>query len=198
MLTYGLFGLIVLVVISAVVIYNGLVRARVRVREAWSGVDVQLRRRASLLPNLMEAVRAYAAHERGTFESVAEARSALQHAEGPSDTGHANGLLSQALGRLLAVAERYPELRASENFARLQGELSDVEEKIAYARQFYNRNVLDYNARIEVFPGVLISQMFGFSAADFFEADAAGRSEVALNFEQNTSRPGGAETPPTA
>jgi LemA protein len=186
-LTIGIFGVIVVVVGLVVFAYNRLVRSRLRVREAWSGIDVQLKRRASLLPNLMEAVQAYAAHERGTFESVTLARSALQQAGGAAEAARANDAVSQAIGRLFAVAERYPELRASENFRSLQDELSDVEEKIAYARQFYNRNVLDYNARIEVFPDVLISKAFAFAAAEFFEADEAGRAEVKMTFDRPTA-----------
>ena len=197
MLTIGIFALIVLTVAFAVVTYNTLVRARIRVREAWSGIDVQLRRRASLLPNLMETVRAYATHERGTFEAVTQARQALQRAGGAADAARANDALSQAIGRLFAVAESYPELRASENFKSLQDELSDVEEKIAYARQFYNRNVLDYNARIEVFPGVVISRTFAFDAAEFFE-DEAGRAEVTMSFARPPAPAGGAAPPPSA
>ena len=197
MLTIGIFAVIVLVVVFAVLTYNTLVRARIRVREAWSGIDVQLRRRASLLPNLMKTVQAYAAHEHGTFEGVTEARAALQQAGGAADAARANDALSQALGRLFAVAENYPELRASENFRSLQAELSDVEEKIAYARQFYNRNVLDYNARIEVFPGVAISRMFVFAASEFFE-DEAGRTEVDMAFDQPPAQAGGVVPPPSA
>jgi LemA protein len=196
-LTIGIFALVVLAVAFAVVTYNTLVRARIRVREAWSGIDVQLRRRASLLPNLMETVRAYATHERGTFEAVTQARQALQRAGGAADAARANDALSQAIGRLFAVAESYPELRASENFKSLQDELSDVEEKIAYARQFYNRNVLDYNARIEVFPGVVISRTFAFNAAEFFE-DEAGRAEVTMSFGRPPAPAGGAAPPPSA
>jgi LemA protein len=193
-LAIWMMAFVVLLIGLAIAVYNGLVRARIRVREAWSGIDVQLRRRASLLPNLMETVRAYAAHERGTFEEVTRARSALQQAHGAAEAGRANNLLSQALGRLFAVAESYPELRASENFAGLQDELSDIEEKIAYARQFYNRNALDYNARIEVFPDVLIARTFAFRPAEFFEADEEGRSEVRLDFSGRSA----SESPPTA
>jgi LemA protein len=162
--------------------YNQLIRSRNRVREAWSGVDVQLRRRASLIPNLVDTVQAYAQHERSTFDEVARARSALQNAGGAGAAGDANNVLSQALGRLFAVAENYPQLRASEGFVRLQDELSDIEEKIAYARQFYNRNVLDYNNRIDVFPSVLVARTFDFRASEFFDAGDEGRAEVRVNF----------------
>jgi len=136
--------LLVVAVLAGVATYNRLVRSRNRVREAWSGIDVQLRRRASLVPNLVESVRGYAAHERGVFEEVSRARGALQQAGGAAAAASANTALSQALGHLFAVVENYPTLRASENLTALQRELSDVEEKIAFARQFYNRNVLDY------------------------------------------------------
>jgi LemA protein len=195
-LTIGIFAVVLVVVGYAIVTYNTLVRARIRVREAWSGIDVQLRRRASLLPNVMKTVEAYATHERGTFAAITQARAALQQAGGAADAARASDALSYALGRLFAVAENYPELRASENFRSLQAELSDVEEKIAYARQFYNRNVLDYNARIEVFPGVVISRMFTFTAAEFFE-DEAGRAEVEMTFGQ-TAPATGTASPPSA
>jgi LemA protein len=162
--------------------YNQLIRSRNRVREAWSGVDVQLRRRASLIPNLVDTVQAYAQHERSTFDEVTRARGGLQNAGGAGAAGDANNVLSQALGRLFAVAENYPQLRASEGFVRLQDELSDIEEKIAYARQFYNRNVLDYNNRIDVFPSVLVARTFDFRASEFFDAGDEGRAEVRVNF----------------
>ena len=193
MLAICVLAFVVLLLAFAVALYNGLVRSRVRVREAWSGIDIQLRRRASLLPNLMETVQAYAAHERGTFEAVARARSALDGASGAAEAAQADALMRGALGRLLAVAEQYPELRASENFTGLQDELSDVEEKIAYARQFYNQNALDYNARIEVFPGILIARSFAFEPEEFFEADAEGRAEVRLQY----GRIVGSAPPPT-
>jgi LemA protein len=195
MLTIGIFALIALAVAFAVLTYNTLVRARVRVREAWSGIDVQLRRRASLLPNLMETVQAYATHERETFEAVTQARTALQRAGSAADAARANDALSEAIGRLFAVAENYPELRASANFKSLQDELSDVEAKIAYARQFYNRNVLDYNARIEVFPAVVVARTFALNAAEFF-ADEAGRAEVTMRFDRSRGPAGGTAPPP--
>ena len=158
---------IVLVVVVAILLwvigaYNKLVRGRNRVREAWSGIDVQLRRRASLVPNLVETVRGYAAHERGVFDEVARARGALHQAGGAAAAAGANTALSQALGHLFAVAEAYPQLRASETFTGLQRDLGDAEDKIAFARQFYNRNVLDFNTRVESFPGNLIASSLGF------------------------------------
>lgn len=169
-------------IVVLIVLYNGLVRARVRVREAWSGIDVQLRRRADLAPNLVESVRGYAAHERGVLEDVVQARTALHQAGGVSQAAGANTMLTQTLGRLFAVAEAYPALRASENFALLQEELSDTETKIAYARQFYNRNVLDLNTRIETFPSVIVAGLFGLTPGEFFEAAARERALPVVSF----------------
>ena len=192
----------VLALIACVVIvfsrFNTLVRSQKRVQEAYAGIDVQLRRRASLIPNLVETVRGYAEHERELFEEVTRARGALQKAGNPGQAGPANSLLTQALGHVFAVAEAYPQLRASENFMSLQRDLRDVEEKIAFARQFYNRNVLDYNTRIETYPDALIARNFNFRAAEFFEADDNGRAEVQITFAR---QPGGREqtaSPPAA
>jgi len=162
--------------------YNGLVRSRNRVKEAWSGIDVQLRRRASLVPNLVETVKGYAAHERETFEEVTRARSAVEQAGTIPDAAAANNMLTGALRHLFAVAEAYPELQAAENFRELQRELSDIEEKIAFARQFYNANVLDYNNRLQTVPTVFIANTFGFTREEFFEADEEGRAEVRVDF----------------
>ena len=170
-------------------LYNGLVRSRKRVQEAWSGIDVQLRRRASLLPNLVETVKGYAAHERGVFEEVAHARSAMQRAGTAGETAAANTALSAALGRLLAVVESYPALRASDNFMSLRSDLGDIEEKIAFARQFYNRNVLDYNTRLETVPDSIVASTFGFQAAEFFEAAADERGDIRISFSTTTATP---------
>ena len=180
--------IVALVIIGFILVgmYNGLIRARNRVKEAWSGIDVQLRRRASLVPNLVETVRGYAEHERETFEAVTRARSMLQQAGTPADAGQANNMLTQALRSLFAVAEAYPELQAAENFRQLQTELSDIEEKIAFARQFYNTNVLDYNNRLQTVPTVFIANMFGFKQEEFFEADEEGRAEVNVDFSRAT------------
>lgn len=184
-------GLIVVLVIVGIVVliglvfmgmYNGLIRSRNRVKEAWSGIDVQLRRRASLVPNLVETVKGYAAHERETFEEVTRARAALEQAGTPGDAAQANNMLTGALRHLFAVAENYPELQAAENFRQLQRELSDIEEKIAFARQFYNTNVLDYNNRIQVVPTVFMANMFNFQREEFFEAEEEGRAEVRVDF----------------
>jgi LemA protein len=179
--------------------FNTLVRSQKRVQEAWAGIDVQLRKRASLIPNLMEAVRGYAEHERQVFEEVAQARGALQQAGGAGKAGTANNLLTQALGHVFAVAEAYPQLHASENFMSLRSDLRDVEEKIAFARQFYNRNVLDYNTRIDTYPDALIARNFDFAPAEFFEADDDGRAEAKVSFARQPA--GGREqatSPPAA
>jgi LemA protein len=135
------------------------------------------------VPNLVETVRGYAAHERGTFEAVTNARSMLQNAQGPVDAAAANNQLTQALRSLFAVAENYPQLKASENFLTLQTELTDIEEKIAYARQFYNRNVSEFNARIQVVPNVIIANMFGFQPFEFFEAEEEAREVPHVSFQ---------------
>ena len=164
--------------------YNGLVRSKKRVEEAWSGIDVQLRRRASLIPNLVEIVEGYATHEREVFDEVTRARSALQQAGGTSQAADANNLLTQAIGRVFAVVENYPQLRASENFVSLHRDLADVEDKIAFARQFYNRNVLDYNTRLETYPDAIIADNTNFQPAEFFEADKDARAEVRVSFKR--------------
>ncbi len=183
--------LIVLAVLLAVVViaalamlgmYNGLIRARVRSREAWSGIDVQLKRRASLIPNLVETVKGYAAHEKEVLENVTRARAMLEQAGGPAQAAQADNVLTGALRSLFAVSENYPQLRANENFLALQKELSDVEEKVAFARQFYNRNVMDFNTRIQVFPSVMIANMFNFERFEFFEAEEAAREDVQVSF----------------
>lgn len=184
-------GIVIALVIVAVVViigfilvgmYNGLVRGRNRVKEAWSGIDVQLKRRASLVPNLVETVRGYAEHERETFEEVTRARSAVEQAGTVADAAQANNMLTGALRHLFAVAENYPQLQAAEGFRQLQTELSDIEEKIAFSRQFYNTNVLDFNNRIQTVPTVFIANMFGFKAEEFFEAEEEARADVKVDF----------------
>jgi LemA protein len=188
-------AVVVAVLLWVIGVYNKLVRGRNRVREAWSGIDVQLRRRASLVPNLVETVRGYAAHERSVFDEVARARGALQQAGGAAAAAGANTALSQALGHLFAVAEAYPQLRASENFTGLQRDLADAEDKVAFARQFYNRNVLDFNTRVESFPGNLIAGTLGFLPAEYFETADEARAEVAVGFS-TAPRERAPETPP--
>jgi LemA protein len=178
--------LIVIVVVLGVIIvgmYNGLVRSRLQVREAWSSIDIQLKRRSSLIPNLVETVRGYASHERETLENVTRARAMLDQAGGqPQAAAQANNILTQALRSLFAVAEAYPDLKANENFRQLQADLTDTEDKIAYARQFYNRNVLSYNQKVHTVPTVFIANMFGFHPEEFFEAEEAAREDVQVSF----------------
>lgn len=163
-------------------LYNSLVTARIRVKEAWSGIEVQLKRRSSLIPNLIETVKGYAKHEKQVFENVTKARSALMSAKGPKESALANNMLGSALKTLFAVAEDYPNLRASENFKELQEELSDTETKIAASRQFYNANVLEYNTKIKIFPNVLLAGPFGFKEEQFFEAEEEAKKEVKVKF----------------
>jgi LemA protein len=185
---------IVLLILFLVGIYNGMVRARNRVDEAWSGIDVQLKRRHDLIPNLVETVKGYAAHEAGVFEAVTQARAAAMSAQGPAESARAEGVLGNALGRLFAVAEAYPQLRASENFQQLQGELTNTEDQIAGARRIYNGNVQDYNTRIQTFPGAVFAGMFGFTKREFFEIESQGDREV----PQVSFGTGGGSTPPPA
>jgi LemA protein len=188
-------AVIVLLVIMAIGIYNGLVSARFRVREAWSGIDVQLKRRSSLIPNLVETVKGYAAHERETLENVTRARAQLDRAGTPGEAAAANNMLTQTLRSLFAVAEAYPDLKANQNFLELQRELSDTEDKIAYARQFYNRNVLSYNEKTGTFPSVIIANQFGFQPEEFFEAEEEARQDVRVSFDR---APAAAAAPPPA
>lgn len=179
--------IVVLVVVVVLVfylwtLYNSLVTARVRIKEALSGIDVQLKRRTDLIPNLVETVKGYAKHEKGVFEGVTKARSALLSAQTPHEKAVANNMLEGALKSLFAVAEAYPDLKASQNFLDLQNELSDTEDKIAYSRQFYNTNVRDYNTMIVTFPNMLLANMFGFKEMEFFEAEEEEKKEVKVTF----------------
>ena len=182
MLTRILVAVLAVLLCVVLRVYNQLIKSRNQSQEAWSGIDVQLRRRASLIPNLVEVVRGYAQHERGTFEQVVRARSALQAAGGAGEAANANNALTQALGRLFALVENYPQLRASESFTHLQEELSHIEQKIALARQFYNRNVLDYNNRIDVIPSMIVARLLDFRPLEFFDAGEEGRAEVGMTF----------------
>ncbi|MBI2599537.1 LemA family protein [Candidatus Daviesbacteria bacterium] len=175
-------GTIVVTLLWVLGTYNGLITLRNRVREAWSQIDVQLKRRSSLIPNLVEAVKGYAKHEKSVFENVTKARSALLGAKSPGEKAAANDVLSGALKSLFAVAEAYPNLRASENFKQLQDELSDTETKVAASRQFYNTNVLDLNNTIETFPSNLIANMFNFQKESFFEASEEDKKDIQVKF----------------
>jgi LemA protein len=196
---------VVLIVIAAIVIlaviyliaqYNGMIRARNKVDEAWSGIDVQLKRRHDLIPNLVETVKGYATHERETFQQVTDARAQAMQASGPAQSGIAEGILSQALGRLFAVAEAYPQLRATENFQQLQNELTNTEDQISAARRIYNGNVQSYNTRIQVFPNSIVAGAGGFAVREYFEIDTeADRQPVTVDFSTPPSVGAAAPTP---
>ena len=175
-------GVIVLLFLYFVGTYNALVILKTRIKEAFSGIDVQLKRRADLVPNLVETVKGYAKHEKEVFENVTKARSALMKAETPKEKAQADNMLSGALKSLFAVAEAYPQLQASQNFQELQRQLEDTEDKVAYARQFYNSNVLEYNTKVRTFPSNLIADTFGFKEEEFFEAKEEEREAVKVNF----------------
>ena len=158
--------------------YNGLVRRRIASETAWSDIDVQLKRRHDLIPNLVNSVKGYASHESGTFEAVTAARAAATSASGVSEQAGAESMLTQALGKLMVVAEAYPDLKANTNFLQLQEELTSTENKIGFARQHYNRTVNTYNEATKVFPSNLIAGMFGFTEKDFFELDESEAAAV--------------------
>src|SRR6187401_157268 len=187
--------IVALIVIALIALYNRFVRYRNRVDNSWAQIEVQLKRRWDLIPNLVETVRGYAAHERGTFEAVTEARANAQRAQGPADTAAAEGILGQALGRLFAVAEAYPELQADENFRQLQSELAETENRIAVSRQVYNDTVLTYHNAIQTFPGVVIAGPFGFAKREFFETDQAERDAPQVDFGTAAGAPPQAPAP---
>ena len=166
-------GIVVLLAAFVWSTYNGLVKLKIRVDEAWSDITVQLKRRVDLIPNLVNTVKGYAAHESGVFEKVTEARSAIQNAKGVKDAAAAENMLEGALKSLFAVAEAYPDLKANQNFAQLQQELVDTEDKIQAARRFYNGGVRDLNTKITLFPNNLFAGMLGFKSRDFIELDDA-------------------------
>lgn len=163
--------------------YNALVVLTTRIKEALSGIDVQLKRRADLIPNLVETVKGYAKHEKGVFTEVTKARSALMKAGSLQEKAQANDMLTGALKSLFAVAEAYPQLQASQNFQDLQRQLEDTEDKVAYSRQFYNANVLDLNNKVQMFPSNVVANMFGFKQYEFFEATEEEKKNVKVKFE---------------
>jgi LemA protein len=175
-------GIVVIFLFWIVYLYNRMVTLRNRINNAWSQIDVQIRRRYDLIPNLVETVKGYAAHEKEVLEKVAELRSRAMGATNPKDAADANNMLSSTLKTLFAVAENYPQLKANENFMRLQEELSATENKIAFARQFYNDVVMDYNATIQQFPQTIIASMFNFKARDFFTAPAEEKEAPKVKF----------------
>jgi LemA protein len=171
-------AIIVAVVLYAAVSYNGLVSLRQRVTQAFADIDVQLKQRHDLIPNLVETVKGYAGHERGTLEAVVQARNAALTAQGPAQQAAAEGALSGAVGRLLALSEAYPDLKANTNFQQLQAELTDVENKLAASRRFFNNAVSEYNAAIQSFPAVLFAGSMGFGPREFFDVGDAQRQSL--------------------
>jgi LemA protein len=182
MITIVLIALVVLVLLYVIVTYNGLVRLRNRIQNAWAQIDVQLRRRYDLIPNLVETVKGYAAHEKGTFEAVTKARANAINAQGPVDQARAEDMITGALKSLFAVSEAYPDLKANPNFLSLQEELSGTEGRISYARQYYNDAVLRMNTKIQSFPSNILAGMFGFKEHEYFEADDTSRGPVSVQF----------------
>lgn len=163
-------------------LYNSIIVAKMRVSEAFSQIDVQLKRRTDLIPNLVETVKGYAKHEKELFEKVTEERASLVSAKGVKEKADVNNQLSQTLKSIFAVAEAYPDLKASQNFMELQGEISDTEDKVAYSRQFYNSNVLDYNTKLKVFPNIVFAKLLNFQDAEFFGATDEERKSVKVSF----------------
>lgn len=175
-------GVVVLAGIYFLALYNGLVSLKTRIGEAWSQIDVQLKRRADLIPNLVETVKGYAKHEKSVFSEVTKARSEVMSAKSLPKMAQASDMLTAALGRLIAVAENYPQLKANENFVQLQKELSDTEDKVAYSRQYYNTIVNEYNIKIRTFPNTLFNEMLGFLEKEFFAASEEERKAIAVKF----------------
>jgi LemA protein len=171
-------GIIVVAALWLIMTYNGLVSLRQRCRQAFSDIDVQLKQRHDLIPNLVETVKGYASHEKGTLEAVIKARNAAVSAQGPAAQAAAEGMLQGALRQIFALAEAYPDLKANQSFQQLQSELSDLENKIAASRRFFNNAAAEYNATRESFPAVLFAQSMGFSTQEFFNLDEAERKAV--------------------
>jgi LemA protein len=177
-----LIGIAVLLVLYLVGMYNGFIILRTRIQEALSGIDVQLKRRADLIPNLVETVKGYAKHEKEIFENVTKARASMISAGSLQEKAEANNQLSGALKSLFAVAEAYPDLKANNTFQDLQRQLEDTEDKVSYSRQFYNSNVLEFNSKVQLFPGNIIAGMFGFKTAEFFAATEEEKKKVDVKF----------------
>lgn len=178
MVLWIVLGVVAFLVIVGIVIYNGLVQSKVRVEEAWSDISVQLKRRYDLIPNLIETVKGYAAHEKGVFEAVTAARSNAMNAQDPKAKAQAENMLSDTLKSLFAVSEAYPDLKANQNFQALQDELVDTEDKIQAARRFYNGSARDLNIKIKTFPNILFAGPLGFSEREFFEVDESESAAV--------------------
>lgn len=177
-------GVLIAAVVAGIAIYNGLIQAKILVDEAWSGIDVQLKRRYDLIPNLVETVKGYATHEKETFEKIAQLRSASMSATGPEEKGKLEGELTSTLKTLFAVAENYPELKANQNFLDLQSTLSSIEEELQGARRYYNGTVRDYNTKMMVFPNNIFAGLLGFKAREFFAAEEEAKANVKVDFSK--------------
>lgn len=177
-LFYIIIGLVVVAGLYAIAVYNGLISLKTRTEEAWSDIDVQLKRRYDLIPNLVNTVKSYAKHEKELFEKVTQARAAAMSAEGVKDQGTAEAELAKTLKSVFAVAENYPDLKASQNFLSLQEELTDTENKIEAARRFYNANVRDFNIKIKTFPSNIIANSFKFETKDLFEVSGSQKEAI--------------------
>ena len=175
-------AIVLIIIIALISMYNGLIRLKVRVDEAWSDIDVQLKRRYDLIPNLVETVKGYAGHEKETLDAVIKARNSAMQAGGTDAKAKAEDALSNTLKSIFALAESYPNLKANENFLELQRELTDTEDKIQAARRFYNGNVRDFNTKVQIFPTNIIANMLGFKNREFFEAGEGERENVAVKF----------------
>jgi LemA protein len=184
-MTWIIIGVLLVLVLAVVVMYNSLVKLSVRVDEAWSDITVQLKRRADLIPNLVNSVKGYAKHESGVFEEVTKARTAVMDAKGVQETADAENMLTGALKSLFAVAEAYPDLKANENFKHLQEELVDTEDKVQAARRFYNGSARDLNIKVKTVPYNVFAGMFGFKEREFFEVEEAEAAAIAKPTEVN-------------
>ena len=178
MVLYIVIGVVVLIVLWAIMTYNGLVSRRAMVQEGWSGIDAQLKRRADLIPNLVETVKGYATHERTTFDELTRMRSQAGASADPAQRAQAEGAITAAIGKVMAVAEAYPDLKASANFQQLQANLNDIEDQIQMARRYYNGTVRDYNVSIQQFPSSVVAGVGGFTAQPFFQIDNAADREA--------------------
>lgn len=181
-----IWGILIFIILIAVYIwsvYNDLISSRLRIKEAWSQIDVQLKRRTDLIPNLVETVKGYAKHEKNLLENITKARAALVSAATPKEKATVDGELSKLLKSLFAVAENYPNLKANENFLQLQKELSDTEDKIAYSRQFYNSIVLEYNTKIAMFPAMFLARNMNFKGEEFYKVEEEAKKEVKVKFD---------------
>jgi LemA protein len=193
-----LLAVVVVLGLYVVLTYNGLVSLRNRIENAWAQIDVQLKRRYDLIPNLVETVKGYAAHERETLEAVVQARNMAMAATGPHEQAQAENVISGALKSIFALSEAYPDLKANQSFLNLQEELTGTEGRIAYARQFYNDTVLRYNTKIQTFPAVVIAGMMRFTAREYFEAEPESRENVAVSFDTPPSVAPAAPAEPAA